>query len=270
MEKKRIVEIKTIKGIVIRKLFEVIKQFIKDANLVFNSEGMKMSFIDPSENSFTFLKLHADKFELFKCEKEVSIGVNISTLFKTLKSAIRREIITMYVNEGEEESFYIEFYDPFISKSRVFKLEALILRNDDANIQPMSFESVINISTSQFQQIIKDIKLIEGKIVDIKSVNKRLIISSVNGLVDFTSTIKEMDQEGNDELEDGQKQCIKFNSEVDDKIVQGKFKMSYLLDFIKASHLCENMNILISNDKPMILEYFVADLGVLRFVLIPL
>ena len=266
MEKKRIVEIKTIKGIIIRKLFEVIKQFIKDANLVFNSDGIKMSFIDPSENSFTFLKLHADKFELFRCEKEVSIGVNISTLFKTLKSAIRREIITMYVNEGEEESFYIEFYDPFISKSRVFKLEALILKNDDVNIQSMSFESVINISTSQFQQIIKDIKLIEGKMVDIKSVNKRLIISSVNGIVDFTTVIKEMDYEDSDS-----KHCIKFNnSEVDDKIVQGKFKMSYLLDFIKASHLCDNMNILISNDKPMILEYFVADLGVLRFVLIPL
>ena len=264
-------EIKTIKGIIVRKLFEVIKQFIKDATLVFNSEGIKMSFIDPSENSFTFLKLHSDKFELFKCEKEVRIGINICTLFKTLKSAIRREIITMYVNENEEENFYIEFYDPFISRSRIFKLESLILKNEDVNMQPMSFECVINISTLQFQQIIKDIKLIEGKVVDIKSVNKKLIISSVNGLVDFTSIIKEV---SNDEDGEGEEDsnCIKFtnNDSDDNKIVQGRFKLSYLLDFIKASHLCENMNILISNDKPMILEYFVADLGVLRFVLIPM
>jgi hypothetical protein len=28
------------------------------------------------------------------------------------------------------------------------------------------------------------------------------------------------------------------------------------------------MNILITNDKPLILEYFVADLGILRFLLV--
>jgi hypothetical protein len=39
------------------------------------------------------------------------------------------------------------------------------------------------------------------------------------------------------------------------------------MNFIKASHLCENMNILLTNDKPLILEYYVADLGVMRFLL---
>jgi hypothetical protein len=56
-------------------------------------------------------------------------------------------------------------------------------------------------------------------------------------------------------------------SEYSNKIVQGRYNLSYLMYFIKASHLCDNLNILLSNDKPLILEYAVADLGIMRFLL---
>jgi hypothetical protein len=59
---------------------------------------------------------------------------------------------------------------------------------------------------------------------------------------------------------------VKFHKN-SEHIVQGKFKLSYLMNFIKASHLCESMNILLTNDQPLVLEYFVADLGVLRLLL---
>lgn len=279
---RRIVEIKSIKGVILKKLFEVVKQFVKDTTLVFTSEGIKTSFVDSSENSLTFLNLYADKFEVYKCEKEVRIGINVSTFFKTFKSVSRRDIITMYINEGEEENFYIEFHDPYIAKSKTFKMEALILKNEDIDMQPISFDCVISISTLQFQQIIKDVKLIEGCVVDIKSVSKMLIITSSDGIVEFTTSISEIADEQevvddtiNEDSSESEtavscKTGIKFNNTDNDKIIQGKFKMSYLSYFIKASHLCDNMNILLSNDEPMILEYFVADLGSLRFVLVPM
>ena len=263
MDKKRVIEIKTIKSIVIKNLFEVVKQYIKETNIIINKDGMKLSSIDTSKNSFTFVKLLSEQFASYKCDKEVVIGLNIVVLFKVLKTVNRREIITMYMNEDEEENFYVEIFDPSIKKRKVYKIPVLVLDNDkDINIQEMSFDYIINISTSQFQQIIKDIHTIEGKIVDIKSVGKQLIISCDDGIVDFTTTINELDDENDP------KNSIKFTTD-SDKIVQGKFKLNYLLDFIKASQLCENMNILLTNDKPLILEYFVADLGSLRLLLIP-
>ena len=59
---------------------------------------------------------------------------------------------------------------------------------------------------------------------------------------------------------------VKFTKS-SNNIVQGNFKMSYLMSFIKASHLCENMNLFLTNDQPLILEYFVADLGKINFIL---
>jgi hypothetical protein len=113
---------------------------------------------------------------------------------------------------------------------------------------------------------------LEGKVVEIKSIGKQLIFSCEDGLAEFKTAISEID----DKLNKDQKALLQQNGEdirsikfekTNDKIVQGKFKLSHLMNFIKASHLCENMNILLTNDKPLILEYFVADLGILRFLL---
>jgi hypothetical protein len=140
------------------------------------------------------------------------------------------------------------------------------------NISEMEFDYVINMPSSQFQQIVKDIQLLEGKVIEIKSVGKQLIFECNDGLAEFKTAICEID----DKLNKDQKALLQQNGEdiksikfekTHDKIVQGKFKLSHLMNFIKASHLCENMNILLTNDKPLILEYFVADLGILRFLL---
>lgn len=266
MEKKRVFEIKTIKSIIIRSLFEVVKQYIKDTNIIFNSKGIKFSSVDTSENSYTFVELYADKFESYKCEREVVLGLNINVLFKVVKTANRKEIITMYANENEENFFYIELFDPFVDKKKTMRIDVLMLENEkDMDIDVLNFDSVISMSTSQFQQIIKDIHILDGKTVDIKSLDKRLIISCDDGIANFSTTMNELSGTNPDE---DLHNSIKIKSG-ESSIIQGKFKLSYLMDFIKASHLCDTMNILLSNDKPLILEYFVADIGVLKLLLLP-
>jgi proliferating cell nuclear antigen len=176
------------------------------------------------------------------------------------------------MNANEEDKLGIELADPFMGKVKDYKIPLLVLDDKVINISEMMFDYVINMPSIQFQQIIKDIQLLEGKVVEIKSIDKQLIFSCDDGLADFKTAISEID----DKLNKDQKTLLQQNGEdirsikfekTHDKIVQGKFKLSHLMNFIKASHLCENMNILLTNDKPLILEYFVADLGVLRFLL---
>ena len=258
----RVFEIKTIKGVVLKNLFEVVKQYIKETNFVVGPGGLEISSIDSSENSITFVKLDAQKFESFESKRVCVFGIDTVVLYKTIKSCNKREIVTMYMNEGEEESFYIELSDIDIGKRKVYKIPVLDLPVGKVNAQDIEYSSVMNMSTSQFQQIVKDIGVLDGRIVEIKSIGKRLILSCTDGVAEFKTTINE------DVVETGKESLIKFlaNSE---NIVQGRFKVSYLTNFIKASHLCENMNILLSNDSPLTLEYYVADLGILRLMLIP-
>lgn len=270
--KERIFEIKTLKSVIIKNVFEVIKPYIKETNILINKDGIKISTLDMSKVSLTYVKLNANKFESYHCEKPMIVGIDTTTFFKTIKSANRRETITFYMDKNDEDKLGIELADPFMGKVKDYKIPLLALDEKVINISEMSFDYVINMPSVQFQQIIKDIQLLEGKVVEIKSIGKQLIFSCDDGLAEFKTAISEID----DNLNKDQKALLQQNGEdirsvkfekTNDKIVQGKFKLTYLMNFIKASHLCENMNILLTNDKPLILEYFVADLGLMRFLL---
>jgi proliferating cell nuclear antigen len=269
--RERIFEIKTLKSVILKSVFEIIKPYIKETNILINKDGLKISTLDTSKVSLTYVKLDAKKFEAYMCEKPMIVGIDTTTLFKAIKSANRRETITFYMESGDEDKLGIELADPFMGKVKDYKIPLLALEEKIINISEMSFDYVINMPSVQFQQIIKDIQLLEGKVVEIKSIGKQLIFSCTDGLAEFKTAINEID----DNLNKDQKALLQQNGEdirtvkfekTNNKIVQGKFKLSYLMNFIKASHLCENMNILLTNDKPLILEYFVADLGIMRFL----
>jgi len=270
---KRIVEISTLKSIIIKSLFEVIKPYIKETNILINNEGIKISTMDTSKVSLTYVKLKAEKFEKYYCEKPVIIGIDTSVLFKVIKYCNRRETITFYILDSDPDKLGIELSDPFMGKIKDYKIPLLALDDKIINIQSMEFDYIINIPSVQFQQIIKDIHLLDGKIVEIKSIGKQIIFNCTDGIAEFKTSISEVDERTNKEQkallqQNGEDiKCIKFEKSNEDKIVQGKFKLNYLMNFIKASHLCENMNILLTNDKPLILEYYVADLGILRCLL---
>lgn len=272
MSSKRILEISTLKSIIIKSLFEVIKPYIKETNILINNEGLKISTMDTSKVSLTYIKLKSEKFEKYYCDKPIIIGIDTCILFKVIKYCNRRETITFYMTDTEPDKLGIELSDPFMGKIKDYKIPLLALDDKIANIQSMEFDYIINIPSLQLQQIIKDIHLLDGKIVEIKSIGKQIIFNCTDGIADFKTSISEVDEKVNKDQkallqQNGEDiKCVKFQKS-NEKIVQGRFKLNYLMNFIKASHLCENMNILLTNDKPLVLEYFIADLGILRCLL---
>ena len=62
MSTKRILEISTLKAIIIKSLFEVIKPYIKETNILINNEGLKISTMDTSKVSLTYIKLKSEKY----------------------------------------------------------------------------------------------------------------------------------------------------------------------------------------------------------------
>jgi proliferating cell nuclear antigen PCNA len=269
----RLFTIKTGKSVIIKNLIEVIKPYIKECNIRITPEYIKISAIDLAENSITYVKLDAEKFGSYFCEQTKTICVEIVTLYKAIKSANRRDAITLYMDSNDPDKLGIQLSDPFQGKVKDYKINLLELDNDKiTELKPMTFSSVINMPSLQFQQIIKDIHLLEGKNVEIKSIDKQLIFSSTDGIAEFRTSITEIDDVVNKE----QKTLLQANgddlktvkfSKHSSKIIQGTFKMVYLMNFIKASHLCDSMNILLDNDCPLVLEYYVADLGKLKLIL---
>jgi proliferating cell nuclear antigen len=269
------VNIKTLKAVIIKCLFEVIKPYIKETNIMITPEYIKISTLDIAKETITYIKLDSKKFESYYCKEPVIVGIETELFFKTIKTANRRETITFFIEENDPYKFGIELADTLQGKIKKYKLPLLALEEKITNIQDIQFDYKIIMPSLQFQQIIKDIHLIGGKILEIKCIDKQLIFSCTDAQTEFKTSISEMDDSINKEQklllqQNGEMiKSVKF-SKASNSIVQGRFKMSYLMNFIKASNLCDTVSILITNDKPLVLEYFVADLGILRLLLVPI
>lgn len=263
----------TLKSTILKVLLEILKPYIKEMNIMFTPEYIKISTLDISKSSVTYVKLDAAKFESYYCKDPIIIGIDTTTFFKAIKSTNRRETISLSMNEGNTDKLFIELADLFQGKVKSYSIPLLSLEEKMVHIKDLQFDYIINMPSTQFQQIIKDIHLLDGKIVEIRSIGKQLIFTCTDGIADFRTAISEID----DSINKDQKALLQQNGEdirsvkfskSSDNIVQGRFKMSHLMNFIKASHLCESMNVLLTNDQPLVLEYFVADLGILRIILL--
>ena len=270
----KIFEIKTLKAVIIKQLFEVIKPYLKETNIFITRDYIKICAIDNCKNTLTYIKLDASKFESYICKTPVNIGVSTDLFYRSIKSVSRRETITFSMYENEIDKLEIELCDAMMGKIKKYSVPLLDLGDiQNPKIDDIEYDSIINIPTKQFQQIIKDIHSLDGQILEIKSIKKQIIFTCNDGNAKISISISEVDDSDNSEQryllqQNGEDlRNVKFTKSTN-KIIQGNYKITYLMNFIKASHLCENMNIFITNDKPLVLEYFIADLGILRLLLI--
>ena len=54
------------------------------------------------------------------------------------------------------------------------------------------------------------------------------------------------------------------------KIIQGEFSLKNLIYFIKCTNLCNQIEIYLENDLPLVIKYHVASLGEIKLCLAPL
>lgn len=286
----RLFEIKSTKSVPIKNTFEILKGYISEAPIIINNQGMKISTRDADENTFTCAKFQKKKFceyicycnvcneinikekdsdeKNWHCKKQYMIGINLKLLHKTIKPVTKDDIIVFYMLE-DEDFFYVEITHPSIGHVKTVRLPILALKDKIFNLSDMDADNSINLPTLQFQQIIKDIHNLDGQIIEIKSFGKNLIFSCKDDYIQahYEVVIKEVNNNKQDIINSNGNSSIEFKSSEDDTVVQGEFKLSYLLSFLKGSHLCENMNIILTNDSPLILDYYIADLGMLTYAL---
>ena len=104
----RIVEIKTVQSNAIRILFEALKDILTDVNLQISNEGLKIISMDGSKQAVVNLKLEASKFEKFHCFKPIKAGVNMTSLYKIIKSVKNSDIVTFYILQDSSTKLHIE------------------------------------------------------------------------------------------------------------------------------------------------------------------
>ena len=256
-DKSNILEMKTVRSTAFKTLFDSIQHILTDVNLIFDKTGMKMLAKNGNGNAMVHLKLNSDEFEHYYCEiknhKPIIVGINVLSIFKIIKTVDNDDTISFFIQKSDPNILHIK-YENDNNTIISFQYKILDIEYDNFSIPSKEFNSVITLPSSDFQKYMRDMNNLNSTTIDIKTINDSVQITC--------------DGDNKQQITIKSNSNVKFAKQTT-SIVQGAFDLKYLLLFIKATNLCPTVNIYIENEYPLVLEYSVASIGTIKFILCP-
>jgi proliferating cell nuclear antigen len=259
-----VLTIKTIQIAPFRTLMTALKDILLETNISFQPDGIKIINMDKSHTILVHLYLAASNFQFYECKKEkIIIGVNMLHLFKLINSIDNDDTLTMYIEntdyfDGVVSHLALKFENGDIKQCKTQKLRLIEPEQDELEVPNVTFSSIINLPSVDFQKIIRDLSCISDKL-EIKSVGNELIFKCQGQFA--SAEIHRAESDGSMEF------TMKPDSS---KVIQGEFSLKNLGYFIKCTNLCSQIEIYLENDLPLVVKYDVASLGSIRLALVPL
>ena len=265
---KNILTIRTVQIAPFRTLMTALKDILLETNITFSKEGIKIINMDKSHTILAHLSLGAENFEFYECEKDkIIIGVNMFHLFKLINTIDNDDTLSIYIEEADYSDGIVKFLglkfeNGDIKQQKIQKLRLIEPDNEELDVPDVTFSSVLNLPSSDFQKIIRDLGCISDKI-EIKSVataeGAELIFRCTGGFAH--AEIRRAESDGGMEF---------IQKQEPSKIIQGEFSLKNLSYFIKCTNLCSQIEIYLENDLPLVVKYNVASLGEIKLCLAPL
>ena len=260
-EENNVLTIKTVQIQPIRNMITAIKDILTDATITYTKSGMKIINFDKTHTILVNVLLDANKFEKYECKPDkIIVCANTLHLFKVISTMSNDDTLSMYIdnsdyNEGIVSHLGLQYDNGDIKQCYSQKLRLIEPDTDELNVPDVEYSTIINLPTSDFQKIIRDLNSISDRI-EIKSVGSDLIFSCEGNFA--SSRIFRSESEGN----------MNFMRKSDEStIYQGEFSLKSLSHFIKCTPLCSHLEMYLGNDLPLIIKYDVASLGSIKLCL---
>lgn len=258
-----ILELKTFQATTFKQVIDALKEILMDVNFEFDETGLKIMAMDTSHIVLIFAKMEADKFEEYKCNVDngkIYVGLNMFKLHAIIKTISTNDTLTLFIENDNRNQLGIRIENPDKNYKTTYKLYMLDIDVLNITIPPVDFHTTITMPTVYFQKIIRDMHNI-AETIEIRSVNKYLYLSCKGEFCTQETTIG-VDNNFSVNIK-------KKNKDKDDNIIQGIFNLKYIAIFTKCTNLCQNVEIYLKQEYPLILSYDIANLGTIQLALSP-
>ena len=252
-----VLEFQTVQTAAFRILIEALKEILTDANFEFDENGLKIVAMDSTHTVLVHLRLNAENLEEYKCLKKIVLGINLINFYKLMKILGNNDVLQLYVDDENLSVLNIMIKNSEKNSITNFKLNLMDLNEENIEVPPPTFESVITMPSVDFQKICRDMHNLSDEL-EIKSVGNQLIFSC-KGLFAEQETSIGASSNG-----------LNFIQNDDsNKIIQGVYALKYLVLFSKCTNLCNSVEVYLKNDFPLIIKYEIASLGEIKLCLAP-
>merc|ERR1712228_656993 len=242
-------EARLVQGNLLKKVLESLKDLLNEATWDCADSGITLQAMDNSHVSLVSLNLRADGFDKYRCDRNLSMGMNLGSMSKILKCASNDDIITVKAQDDPDTITYM-FESPNQERVSDYEMKLMNLDQEHLGIPETDYSSVIKMPSGEFQRICRDLYQFGESIVI--SCTKEGVKFSAAGDIG-TGNIKLAQTANVDKQEP----------------VTLTFACRYLNMFTKASCLAPQVSLSMSPEVPLVVEYKIGDIGHIRYYLAP-
>ncbi|KAI8334982.1 proliferating cell nuclear antigen [Chlamydoabsidia padenii] len=242
----------------LKAVLEAIKELVSECNFDCNDSGIALQAMDNSHVALVAMMLRSDGFDPYRCDRNLPLGVNLTSLNKILKCARPTDITTLKANDnGDVLSLVFESKDS--DKISEYDLKLMDIDSEHLGIPDTTYDAVVHMSSVRFQETVRDLQQISDS-VNIECTKEGIKFSCEGEVGKGGITLK---AGGSVDSEDDST-VIELQSSV-----SMTFSIKYLVNFTKATPLSSRVSLSLSNEVPLLVEYKLGDLGYVRYYLAP-
>ncbi|CAN1167048.1 Proliferating cell nuclear antigen [Linum perenne] len=251
-------ELRLVQGSLLKKVMDAIKDLVNDANFDCSSTSFALQAMDSSHVALVALLLRAEGFEHFRCDRNISMGMNLGNMAKMLKCAGNDDIITIKGDDGSDTVTFM-FESPTQDKISDFEMKLMDIDSEHLGIPDAEYQAIVRMPSAEFTRICKDLATIGDTVVI--SVTKEGVKFSTRGDIGSANVVLRQ----NTTVDKPEEATI---IEMNDP-VSLTFALRYMNSFTKAAPLSNTVTLSLSAELPIVVEYKIAEMGYIRFYLAP-
>ena len=271
-------EARLISSGILKKVLDSIKDLLNEATFDCSDSGIQVSefldvfvvyfwklqftsqlqAMDNSHVSLVSLNLRSDGFDKYRCDRNLSMGMNLANMAKILKCANNNDTVTMKAQDNADTVTFM-FESQNQEKVSDYEMKLMNLDQEHLGIPETDYACIVRMPSQEFARICRDLAQFgESVVITCTKEGVRFSASGDSGSANIklaqTSSVDKEDEAVSIEMQEP---------------VTLTFACQYLNSFTKATPLSSQVCLSMSADVPLVVEYQIPDLGHIRYYLAP-
>ncbi|OUU49664.1 MAG: proliferating cell nuclear antigen (pcna) [Candidatus Puniceispirillum sp. TMED52] len=247
-------------GLLLKKIIDSMS-WITETNFDCTDGGVAVQAMDANHVALASLVLHRGGFQHYRCDRPLTLGVNIASIGKILKCCNPEDVLTLKADD-DGNSLMMMFEALKGDKISDFELKLMQIDSEQLGIPDTEFSCYAKLSSQEFGRICKDLMVMGDTVVI--SIGKEGLKFSVQGDMG-TGNIHLRDNSQNMDVKEGEMVEIRSS-----EACALSFSLKYLNFFAKATPLSSYVSLSMNKGIPLVTEYSLGDdMGWVRFYLAP-
>ncbi|RMZ86918.1 hypothetical protein DV736_g5856, partial [Chaetothyriales sp. CBS 134916] len=232
----------------LKKVVDAIKDLVQDCNFDCNDSGIALQAMDNSHVALVSMMLKAEMFSPFRCDRNIALGINLTSLTKVLRAAQNEDILTLKA-EDAPDVVNLVFESTETDRLSEYDIKLMDIDQEHLGIPETEYAATIEMPSAELQRIFA----IEATKDGVRFACQG-DIGSGSVTVRQHTNVDKPEQDVNIQLSEP---------------VSLTFGLKYLVNFSKATAIAPKVKLCLSQEVPLLVEYNLSGTSYLRFYLAP-